>query len=177
MVEYARFVRHSTSPTEDDELVTVDAMANRLLTRLSSIAELIAAVHIHNAQSKAVQTLVATELKLDLAFVEEYVLNEQDGLISRARPDMYFDLGEGRGILAEIERGGTVNNNHDLKDIWKAHIAAEAQHLFLVVPVSNFKPDGSARELPFRRVSRRVGAFFGDPRREIDVLSAHVFGY
>ncbi len=57
-----------------------------------------------------------------------------------------------------MERGVTTLNNHDLKDMLKAHIAPDAQHLFL-------------------RVCRRLGAFFGDPRREVDVLSLHVFGY
>jgi hypothetical protein len=45
------------------------------------------------------------------------------------------------------------------------------------VPVNNWKADGTEREKPFQIVSRRLGAFFGDPRREIDVLSAHVFAY
>ena len=43
--------------------------------------------------------------------------------------------------------------------------------------MANWKEDGAARERPFHRVSGRIGAFFGDPRREVDVLSAHVFGY
>lgn len=57
------------------------------------------------------------------------------------------------------------------------HIAADAHHLFLVVPMANWRADGAARERPFRRVSGRIAAFFGEPRREVDVLSAHVFGY
>ena len=80
-------------------------------------------------------------------------------------------------MVAEVERGGTVNNNHDLKDMWKAHIALTAQHLFLVVPNANWTEAGGPRERPFARVSRRLGAFFGDDRREIDVLSVHIFGY
>ena len=39
------------------------------------------------------------------------------------------------------------------------------------------REDGSPREKPFPLVARRLGAFFGDPRREIDVVSVHVFGY
>lgn len=70
-----------------------------------------------------------------------------------------------------------MNNNHDLKDIWKAHIASETQHLFLVVPVSNWSASGSPREKPFSRVVHRYGSFFGEPRRELDIISAHVFGF
>jgi hypothetical protein len=177
VVEYARFVRRATTPAEDAELERVDRLAAQLTGSLQSIAERIVAVHIHNAQSKAVQDLVAERLRVDLAFAEEHILDPQEGFVTRARPDWYFDLGEGRGVLAEVERGGTVNNNHDLKDMWKAHMAAEAQHLFLVVPVSNRTREGAAREKPFKRVRSRIGAFFGHERREVDVLSAHIFGY
>jgi hypothetical protein len=88
-----------------------------------------------------------------------------------------YSLGDGRGVIAEVERGGTTTNNHDLKDLWKAHIAPDAQHLFLIVPNANWRAAGTARERPFALVQRRLGAFFGNPRREIDVLSLHVFGY
>lgn len=70
-----------------------------------------------------------------------------------------------------------MNNNHDLKDMWKAHIAQDIQHLFLIVPNSNWTRAGGNREKPYPRVLNRIGAFFGHPRREVDVLSAHVFGY
>ena len=88
-----------------------------------------------------------------------------------------FFLWPGRGVIAEVERGGTNTNNHDLKDLWKAHLSPDSHHLFLIVPWNNWKADGSARERPFQVVARRIGAFFGDPRREIDVLSAHIFAY
>ena len=55
--------------------------------------------------------------------------------------------------------------------------AADAHHLFLVVPMANWKESGAARERPFYRVSGRIAAFFGELRREVDVLSAHVFRY
>ena len=113
----------------------------------------------------------------ELGFREEVVLTPQDGLVTQARPDFFYRLSAERGILAEVERGGTTTNNHDLKGLWKAHVAPDAQHLFLIVPMNNWRADGSPREKPYRLVARRLGAFFGDPRREIDVLSVHVFGY
>ena len=70
----------------------------------------------------------------------------------------------------------TTTNNHDLKDLWKTHIAPDAQHLFLVVPNANWNETGAAREHPYARVPVRLGSFFGDPRREVDVVSVHVFG-
>jgi hypothetical protein len=116
-------------------------------------------------------------LLLGAGFATEVVVTPEDGLVTRARPDFFLRLSPGRGILAEVERGGAVTNNHDLKDIWKAHIAPDAQHLFLIVPNSNFSADGSPREKPFARVQSRAASFFGDPRREVDIVSLHVFGY
>ena len=103
--------------------------------------------------------------------------DSSDSLVTHARPDFFYRLSDDRGILAEVERGGTTTNNHDLKDIWKAHVSPDAQHLFLIVPNANWNESGAARERPFPRVVLRLGAFFGDPRREIDVVSVHIFGY
>lgn len=124
------------------------------------------------------QTIVSSILKDRLGFDEEVLLTPpEDGIVSRPRPDFFYRIGPGEGVIAEVERGGTVTNNHDLKDIWKAHLAQDAQHLFLIVPNSNWKQSGLPRERPFLRVANRMGAFFGDARREIDVLTCHVFGY
>jgi hypothetical protein len=162
---------------EAAELRRVDDLAAELRHHLAMRADDIGRVHVHGARSASVQGVVGELLRDTLGFSEEIVLTPQEGFVTRARPDFYFGLSRGRGILGEVERGGTVTNNHDLKDFWKAHIAVDAQHLFLVVPVANWSEDGRARERPFARVVQRLGAFFGDPRREVDVTSAHIFGY
>lgn len=174
---YARFVRHRVTDAELRELQAVDELAGRLADHLEASASAIRAVHVYGAQSRAVQAVVSVLLRQELGFREEVVITPELGLTTQARPDFYYGLSPGRGILAEVERGGTTNNNHDLKDFWKTHIAPDAQHLFLVVPVANWTVAGAARERPFPRVSRRMSAFFGDSRREVDVLSCHVFGY
>jgi hypothetical protein len=175
-VRYARFVR-SDVPTGDPEIARVDELAQHLRTHLERSSSAINVAHVHRASSSAIQRIVSELLFTELGFREEVVLTPQDGFVTQARPDFFYRLGPGRGVLAEVERGGTTTNNHDLKDLWKAHIAEDAQHLFLVVPNANWNESGAAREHPYRRVLGRVGAFFGTPRREIDVLSAHVFGY
>jgi hypothetical protein len=176
-MSYVRHVRSVLTDAERDELVEVDRMAATLRDHIEDTAERIAVLHVHGASSSAVQRHFSALLRDHLAFDEEVVLTAQTGLVTRARPDFLFKLGPERGILAEVERGGTTTNNHDLKDLWKTHVAPDAQHLFLLVPNSNWREDGSPREKPFPVVSRRLGAFFGDPRREIDVVSVHVFGY
>lgn len=175
-LRHVRFVRSDAGPEEADELARVDAMAALLADYLAEHTREIDRVHIHGASSATVQAVVGG-LLLETGFREEVVLSPQAGFMTRARPDFVYPLGEGRGIIAEIERGGTTTNNHDLKDFWKVHIAPDAHHLFLIVPMANWKEAGAARERPFQRVTRRLAAFFGEPRREVDVLSAHVFGY
>ncbi|GHS88349.1 hypothetical protein AGMMS50218_12110 [Actinomycetota bacterium] len=159
------------------ELRRVDALADELAAHLAVQSARIDLVHIHRAQSSAVQAIVADLLREQLGFRDEVILTPQSGFVTHARPDFIYSLGPSRGIIAEVERGGTTTNNHDLKDLWKTHIAADAQHLFLVVPNANWNEAGVAREHPYNRVLTRLGSFFGDPRREIDVVSLHVFGY
>lgn len=172
-----RFTRATLSDAERTEMLIVDTLAQNLAKYLQSHGHDIDTAHVHGAQSGAIQSIVANLLRDQLGFSEEIVLTEQDGFVTNARPDFIYRLSEQRGILAEVERGGTVNNNHDLKDLWKAHVASDAQHLFLIVPHANWTPDGSVRERPFLRVSNRLAAFFGDQRRELDLVSLHIFGY
>lgn len=158
-------------------MTIVDRLAEDLSSYLDEHQSSIEEAHVYGAQSSAIQTIVSELLRGHLGFTEEVLLTAEMGVVTRARPDFYFSIAPGRGILAEVERGGAVNNNHDIKDFWKAHVSPDAQHLFLIVPNSNWSQDGSAREKPFRRVCRRLAPFFGDPRREVDVVSLHVFGY
>lgn len=175
-ITHVDFVRSAITPAETAEVSAVEALVASLLARLHDQDRDINRAHVVGAQSAAIQRIVGGTL-LDIGFSEEVVLTPQDGIVTRARPDFVRELGRGRGVMAEVERGGTVNNNHDLKDLWKAHIAVDIQHLVLIVPNLNWKTDGGGREKPFPRVCQRVGAFFGDPRREVDILSAHVIGY
>jgi hypothetical protein len=176
-IGYVRFQRLTLTEDETEVVNIVDGLASRLRLELEQQSALVDAAHVHGASSSKVQAIVSEILKAQLGFKEEVLLTAQDGVVSKARPDFYFALGPEQGVIAEVERGGTVTNNHDLKDIWKAHISPDTQHLFLVVPNSNWNEAGGTRERPFVRVTHRLGAFFGDSRREIDVLTCHVFGY
>lgn len=177
MEGYARHVGNLAPRRYAAEMKKVDELAQNLLAHIEATKDEIATIHVHGAKSQEIQAHFARLLRLELGFREEVVLTPQTGFVTKARPDFFFQLGAGRGIIAEVERGGTTTNNHDLKDMWKAHIAVDAQHLFLLVPRNNWREDGSPRERPFQTVARRLGAFFGDTRREVDVLSAHIFAY
>jgi hypothetical protein len=176
-VGYERLTRTVISPREAAELDEVDALAARLRSHLVASEADIDLAHVHAAKSGAIQAIASRVLTQELGFREEIVLAPEAGFTIRARPDFIFRLRPGRGVVAEVERGGTTTNNHDLKDFWKTHIAQDAHHLFLIVPHSNWKKDGSGREKPFKQVCRRLRVFFGDRRREVDVLSVHIFGY
>lgn len=119
----------------------------------------------------------AARLERQLGFNTELVLTPDEGLITRARPDFYYPLSAASGVIAEVERGPTTANNHDLKDLWKAHVAVKANHLFLVVPHELFNEAGTVRETPFPKVVRRMGTFFTSSRCNVDVLSVRIFGY
>lgn len=176
-IEHRALRRAHVTEDERIEVEHVSRIAQRLYEELSRNDEAVDAAHVYRASSSEIQKIVSTILTTGVGFGEEIVLTPQEGFVTRARPDFYYQLGPGRGIIAEVERGGTVTNNHDLKDLWKAHIAANVQHLLLVVPIANWNEQGRAREKPFVRVVHRLEAFFGDERREVDVLSCHIFGY
>lgn len=176
-LRYQRLLRSQLSDAESTEVAQVDALAMRLQEHLRRSSAAIDTVHVHGASSSRVQEIVSSLLCDELGFREEQVLTAEIGLSNRPRPDFIHRLAPGRGVLAEVERGGTITNNHDLKDFWKTHIAPDAHHLFLVVPMTNWTEAGGSRGRVFMDTSRRLGAFFGDPRREVDVLSTHIFGY
>lgn len=177
MIQYRRHARLPDGAMERAELERVDTLAECLVDHLKADEDTIALLHIHGAQSKAIQDRVGSLLELELGFRAELVLTPDEGLVTRARPDFYYPLSSGTGVIAEVERGGTTANNHDLKDLWKAHIAINANHLFLIVPNELFSENGAVRERPFPKVARRMGAFFTSPRTAVDVLSVHIFGY
>ncbi len=97
-VGYARFVRGSLTSAERAELRRVDDLAAALHEHLGRMAQAIAGVRVHRAQSSAVQAIVAELLRERLGFREEVVLTPELGLVTSARPDFFFALSPGRGV-------------------------------------------------------------------------------
>lgn len=134
---YRRHVKAVIPPEHSQEVGEVDALAELLRSHIHATSAEIAAIHVHGAKSLAVQAHFAKLLRLELGVGEEVVLTPQSGFVTQARPDFFFRLGLERGVIAEVERGGTTTNNPDLKDLWKAHLSPDSQHLFLIVPWNN----------------------------------------
>ena len=85
-------------------------------------------VHVFRASSAKVQDVVGGLLR-EVGFREEVVHTPPAGFVTRSRADFAYRLGEGRGVIAEIERGGTTTNNHDLKDFWNRHRGRRTPHV------------------------------------------------
>lgn len=81
-----------------------------------------------------------------------------------------------RGILVEVERGGVLANNHDLKDIWKCHLSG-ARHLILVVPICNYAEDNEPRDWPFEECKKRLEPFFSNSKKHLDMESVLLVPY
>lgn len=173
---YRCFQRAQLDGEERVEAERVAQIAAGLDEFLTSRAADINRAHQLHAGSKLIQSIVG-EYLVPLGFEDEYRVRGPGDYAGAARADFYGRLDPGRGVLVEVERGGVHTNNHDLKDLWKAHLSPEVQHLFLIVPMANWRADGRARERPFQRMPSRFEAFFKNPEQWIDLISLHVFGY
>jgi len=96
--------------------------------------------------------------------------------VSKLRPDYYLEL-SGTGIIIEVERGQTTQNNAALKDLWKTHISDEADHLFLFVPtILKQNTTGKIQGRPFNETVNRLSTFF-EEKNYTNVRSVVIFGY
>lgn len=173
---YRCFQRAELDADERLEVERVAEIAAGLDGFLTSRSVEIDLAHQLNAGSKLIQDIVGEYLE-PCGFAAEYKVRGPGDYAGAARADFYGTVAAGRGVLVEVERGGVHTNNHDLKDLWKAHLSPEVQHLFLIVPMANWSASGRARERPFQRMPSRFEAFFRNPQQWVDLLSLHVFGY
>ena len=97
---------------------------------------------------------------------------------SKLRPDFYKKI-MNTGVIIEVEKGQTVQNNNDLKDFWKCHICDEVNYLFLFVPQTLIQNDEDKRKRskkPFQDVCNHMTSFF-EPKNYTNVRGVVVFGY
>lgn len=101
--------------------------------------------------------------------------------VKKLRPDYFLALDEfENGILVEVERGQTISNNADLKNLWKTHICQSADYLFLFVPFFLYQnqiqvEDGKPTKT-FLKVLNRLSPFF-DEDNYTNVRGLVIFGY
>lgn len=150
-------------------------LAHELVDYARSISDAINRANTPGASSRVIQELFVPRAE-DLGFS-----SERKGLFtkyktSRLRPDFYKSLGRGAGILLEVERGKTTDNNMDLLDYWKCHICEEANVLFLFVPSLLQQNESGSPRAEFRTVYSRLATFF-EPGNETSVQAVFLFGY
>ena len=75
------------------------------------------------------------------------------------RPDYYREVGC-TGVILEVERGKTINNNMDFLDFWKCHICRVASFLILLVPTELRHNDTDRPTQAFHAASNRLESFF-----------------
>ena len=96
--------------------------------------------------------------------------------VSKLTPDYYLSINN-NGIIIEVERGQTTQNNAALKDLWKAHICEEADYLFLFVPNKLIQnKEGKVAGKPFNETVNRISTFY-DPINYTNVKGTVIFGY
>jgi len=159
----------------NDEFVEASSIALQLKDYLSSedVCAEISQCHKLNASSQQIQTIIHKELTR-LGFQ-----SEKRGLFSNygvaaLRPDFYRPVGKS-GIILEVERGKILANNMDSLDLWKCHVCAYADFLYLIVPVERQSEKRGATKA-FDNVARRLSTFF-ESHNYVNVEAAFVFGY
>ena len=106
--------------------------------------------------------------------------SEKEGLFlnyqKKLRPDFYKPIGES-GIIIEVERGQSLQNNNIFKDFWKCHICDKVNYLFLFVPQKLVQNNSNlSGEKTFKRVCDNLEPFF-DSNNYTNVRGLTIFGY
>lgn len=179
-INHTRFGIGGPSPEQAADIATVHGIALELRRELERVSDEIDRIHKWRTKSDHIQALFFPWLSGRYRVSLETTEGFEDTATRRNRPDAQIWLNDSgtRRVLVEVERGGTVTNGHDLKDMWKTHLSPLTQHLFLVVPNTIEAESGKPRsDQAFLRCSARLGSFFKDRRTEVDVWSLHLFGY
>lgn len=179
-IAYQQFKISDASEAQNAEMQEVDLIASRFRQELIRVSDTIDEIHQWRAKSDDIQATFFPWLAENYATVFESQRGFERTTTPFNRPDAQLSLDHSRPnrIIVEVERGGTVTNGHDLKDLWKAHLSLTAKHLFLVVPNSITDESGKQRaDNAVNRCILRLGSFFGDPRTQVDIWSLHLFGY
>ena len=157
------------------EFHEVEELAQALLAymRHPQVEAQISKKHKLNAKSIEIQNILLKKAD-ELGFKSEKKGLFNSSPTRRLRPDFYRSVGKS-GVIMEVERGKTIENNMDVLDIWKTHICTDADYLFIVVPQIRSSANGS-RRFVYKQVCNRLEPFF-QPENYINVEAVFVFGY
>ena len=164
-------IRNFKKDKKINNIEEVSKIENRLKKYLEreEIYKEIQKLNIKGGKSIDIQNVFVKYLQ-NIGFNDEKKGLFKEYLTKQLRPDYYKKIGKG-GILIEVERGQTIQNNNDLRDLWKCHICKDANHLFLIVPISMHHTPNC-----FERVCNRLHSFF-EKGNYTNVDSLTIFGY
>ena len=174
MVIRADFIQHKLEKSEEWMSVIKLADSFESHMREKSVAARISKANQPGSSSSLIQA-VLLEHATKLGF-----RNEAEGLFKSyknkgLRPDYFLVLGD-TGVILEIERGKTNQNNMDFLDFWKCHICKQAHYLFLMVPQELKQRTNGAVSKPFKATQSHLSAFF-EPGNYTNVRGLVLFGY
>jgi len=161
-----------------EEWEVVSKIATQLIEYLSKkeIYELISRANQPGKKSSEIQNIVLKKTN-ELGFIDESKGLFADYKNNRLRPDYFKKLENNTGILLEVERGKTNQNNMDFLDFWKCHICKHAHYLFLLVPKElRQNESGKIVGRPYQTVVSHMGTFFM-PENYTNVRGVVVIGY
>lgn len=172
-LSYAVLRKPSATARPEYSRVEEAAVSLRSFLQLAETRAAIEAKHVVGGRSTDIQDILSP-IAAKLGF-----MSEKSGLFSKyktsgLRPDYFLPL-ESTGVIMEVERGKTLPNNMALLDLWKCHLCAEADYLFLIIPRVRQTRSGGSNKM-FEPVVKRLGSFF-EPQNYVNVEAVFVFGY
>ncbi len=134
-------------------------------------------LHVPHAKSQRIEEIITPYAeKLGFSSQKKGLFEKYE--VSKLRPDYHRPLLE-TGIIIEVERGQTSQNNAALKDLWKVHICEEAHYLFLFVPIELRQTKNDPNKIkgkPFKETVDRLSPFFVK-ENYTNVRGLVIFGY
>ena len=156
--KYQEFVQDKFQGSEEWNKVSKIAKSFFQYLNTESVQNKISKANQPGISSKYVQDIVMIKA-LEFGFISE-VSKLFSNTINKLRPDFYLKL-DNTGIIIEVERGKTNQNNMDFLDFWKCHICEEAHYLFLLVPVILIQNNsGKTAGKPYEKVISHMSPFF-----------------
>jgi hypothetical protein len=175
MVESRYFIQNPYKDSE--EWIKVTFIAEEILKYLNQpeILKKLEEANKPNISSGIVQNVFLGKAS-ELGFKDESNGLFNEYLNKKLRPDYFLQLGN-TGILMEVERGKTNDNNMDFLDFWKCHICNHAHYLFLCVPkVLRQNESTNSIKKPYQKVVNNMESFFL-PENYTNVRGLVVIGY
>ena len=155
----------------DDTWAIAKKDANALETHIESRSSEFDALNAPGGSSKDIEILIKDKLG-EMGYKHE----PKGEYANRAlRPDYVKKTTTG-GIILEVERGKTIDNNMDMLDFWKTHIHKACNYLILLVPVALQHRSNGPITKAFSKVCDRLAAFF-EEGNETNVHGLIVVGY